>query len=328
MRVTIRDVAARLNLSHTTVSRALNGRDTINIPAATRERIRSTAAEMGYTPHHAARSLATGKTNFIALQLFRLDSPYSAKVARAIQEVVGADGYGVVVREYTRHDDMALGAAVDGILALDCSHFPQGFPEGVARLPVAYVGIGFTAVPTVDHVRVDLYAGAGAAVRHLIGRGARRIAHVTSVPPDRVNDARLAAYREALREAGLESELITVPSDRRGAAYGAIPEYVAAHGLPDALFCRNDELAIGACRALRERDVRLPDDVLIAGCDGIEEGEYTEPPLTTIVPPVEEMCRRGWESLKRRMDAPDAPLQCAILQPSLAVRRSTAPDAG
>jgi LacI family transcriptional regulator len=100
---------------------------------------------------------------------------------------------------------------------------------------------------------------------------------------------------------------------------------LAGGGGVDALFCNNDDLALGAYRGLREAGLRVPDDVMLVGCDGIEDMQFLEQPLTTIAIPVEEMCALAWRFLRRRIENPDTPLQHALLQPTLVVRESSCP---
>lgn len=320
MPVTIRDVARSLNLSHTTVSRALNGREAINIPAATRERVRVTANQMGYTPNRAARALATGRTHLIALQTYRLSSPYAWMVSQQMQEILGADGYEVLVREFGR-GDLTLQSSVDGIFALDSRHLPSenSLPPAV---PYVLLGTRPSPAPPLDFVGLDLGEGARLATEHLIKAGRRRIVHLTSADLAVEDDARCRGYEAALRSAGLAAEYIKTPADLRRQGYDALLAFAARQDVPDALLCRNDELAAGCLRALHELGRSVPGDTAVIGCDGTDEGEYLSPPLSTIAVPVAEMCRLAWRFLRRRIEEPDCPVQEAVLLPSLLLRQS------
>jgi len=320
MAVTIRDVAQSLNLSHTTVSRVLNGSQSISVPEITRERVRAAAQQMGYIPNRAARALVTGQTHLVALQAYRLSSPYAWMVSEKMQEIVAQDGYEVLVREFGG-GDLTLQASVDGILALDTLHLPG---NSVLSPSVPYVLMGRTPPHALrlDYVGIDRAYGARLAVEHLIRMGRRRIAHVTSADIHRGEDRRGQTYRAVMREAGLAVELLPVPSDLRRHGYETLLAYAAENGIPDALFCRNDELATGCLRALKELGRQVPGDTAVIGCDGIEEGEYLSPPLSTILSPVEEMCHQAWQFLRRRMKEPDAPVQEIMLRPSLLLRQS------
>ena len=104
---------------------------------------------------------------------------------------------------------------------------------------------------------------------------------------------------------------------------GVVREYIAENGCPDGLMCFNDDVALGAYRAVRDHDLRVPEDVAIVGHDGIEDTEFLPVPITTIVQPVEEMSRIAWEFLKIRMENPDAPPQQKILEARLEIRASS-----
>jgi DNA-binding LacI/PurR family transcriptional regulator len=126
-----------------------------------------------------------------------------------------------------------------------------------------------------------------------------------------------------MQAAGLRREYIVAVDQSRAAAAAAVAAHVEQFGLPDAIFCHNDEMALGAYRSLRLLGVRVPDEVALVGCDGIEDTEYLEVPLTTLRQPLEEMCRLACEFLQRRMAQPDIPVQSAVLLPQLVVRESS-----
>jgi LacI family transcriptional regulator len=156
---------------------------------------------------------------------------------------------------------------------------------------------------------------------HLIGSGRRRIAHVSNVLT-RGADARHDTYLDSMAEAGLKPEVIGGFEDR-ASARKRIREYCLEFGMPDALFCHNDDVAMGVYRGLLDLGARVPDDVALVGCDGIEDGEYLEVPLTTIVQPIEEMCRIAFQLLERRIQDPASQLQQIDLYPQLVVRQSS-----
>jgi LacI family transcriptional regulator len=128
-----------------------------------------------------------------------------------------------------------------------------------------------------------------------------------------------------MRKAGLESEFIYYPltEEQRPVTRQLIHEYCRQHGCPEAIFCHSDDAALGVYRGLCDLKLRVPEDVALAGCDGIQDTEYLECPLTTLVQPVEKMCVTAWEFLLRRLSQPKLKLQRAILKPELAIREST-----
>ncbi|HEU4752942.1 MAG TPA: substrate-binding domain-containing protein, partial [Armatimonadota bacterium] len=113
------------------------------------------------------------------------------------------------------------------------------------------------------------------------------------------------------------------PAYGRAAARDAIKSYLARHSAPEAIFCMNDDMAIGCYRGLCDLGLRVPRDVALVGCDGIEHTEYLETPLTTIVQPLDDMSRAAWQLLERRLGDPGAPPQRVKLSARLAVRESS-----
>jgi LacI family transcriptional regulator len=320
---TIRDIARALSVSHTTVSRALSGRGSDFISAQTRERIVQTAREMNYQPNRVARKLATGRNDVIALWIAGAH-PYFATVLSEAEKVLmqhNLDILHVVSGRGSHASDLNLFA--DGILALDR---PMDVEEYVARggdgrPPV--VSMGCYVCPLVDSVSVDLKTGARAAVSHLLEVGCKRVAMFLPGNLSGLETARPRGYAEVMGEWGRETEYIPCPRDSRAPARAAIREYVRERGCPDGIFCFNDDMAIGGYRGLRDLGVRVPEDVALVGCDGIEDGEYLDAPLSTIAQPYEAFCERAWRLLQRRLENPDAPLESEVLPTTLTVRESS-----
>jgi len=327
MPVTIRDVAKRLGISHTTVSRVLNGKRGTFISRATRERVLEVAREMGYQPNPIARALASGRTQMVALWINETHTPFYAKVLHCIQQQAWQHHYEMIISAYSGERGLLLGISglsgwpTDGILAVDLLR-PIDVP--LPAMPVPVVTIGVFYVESVDYVGIDLTSATIEAVQHLLAPGCRRVAYMGI---DEV-DSRYEAYTATVEQAGRKPEYIVVPDGRRSSARQALVEYVKARGHPDAIFCHNDDAAIGAYRALRDLDLKIPDDVALVGCDGIEDTEYLDIPISTIVQPVERMCELRWQYLECRMSAPSMPLQQTILKAQLVIRESSRRDNG
>jgi LacI family transcriptional regulator len=328
MPVTIRDVAQRLSLSHTTVSRVLNGRVDINIPEITRQRVMDAAAEMGYRPNSLARALATGHTYVITLSIPLLQS-YTEEIARHLGTRVVAHDFEMIISDMARHQgphpyrfDRAP-LAVDGIIGVDLPWREDTLRNLSGDADTPFVSVGTYPLESTDYVVVDLVPGATECVRHLVGVGARRIAYVVWSPMNRPGDARREAYEAVMREAGLRPEYFGVSMPTRMAAWKELPGYLQADRLPDALFCFNDDMAIGAFRALSDLGIRVPDEVLLCGCDGLPDAEFLSVPLTTVVQPIEEMCDVAWQFLRRRMEHRDLPRQQVTLGSRMVVRKSS-----
>lgn len=329
MQVTLRDIAKELDVSHATVSRVLNRKDDHLISEATRARVRQTARDMGYRPNLAARALATGRTRTVAVWMPTLYTPFYAQALNALERQITGHGYGLTIGRWPAPAaglaDLRERSAADGLLVMDLiKDSPEAPPPGAAPgLPAVFLG---AHCPTdTDHVRVDLTAGAREAVRHLLAGGGRP-AYLVSGPMAHPGEARYDAYLSEMAEAGQAPQVIPLPAGDRAGARMALADFLRGHPRPDGLFCQNDDVALGALRALRDRGLRVPDDVRLVGCDGIEEAEYWDPPLSTVTQPLEEVCALAWQFLARRLEEPDAPPQRATLSAQLVVRESSRPS--
>jgi LacI family transcriptional regulator len=140
----------------------------------------------------------------------------------------------------------------------------------------------------------------------------------------RSEETRFETYTAVVQESGRAPEVIAFPSACRAGARQALTDYVGAHGRPDGLLCQNDDMAVGAFRALRDLGLRVPEDVRLIGCDGIDETEYFDPPLSTIQQPIDQMCSLAWEFLERRLAEPSLAPQQVSLTTHLLVRGSSA----
>ena len=328
MRVTIKDIASRLNLSTATVSKVLSGRGGAFISEATRQKVLETAREMGYRPNRVARALVTGKTDIISLWAETL-APYHTEVVNLLMDQMRPHGFDLIITDMVKHPDWRAYCEkfpqwhVDGIIALDSPRCVRVYREANPMVRTPLVSMGAYYVEEGDFVGVDLYAGAMEAVQHLLQVGCRRPAYLVCEYGNHVGDARYDGYMQVMRQAGLEPLVIVAEHSSRPSARQRMLEYLDEHPCPDGLFCFNDEMAIGAYRALCERGIRVPEEVAIVGCDGILDTEYLERPLSTVVQPVQEMCWLGWQFLFRRMENPSVVPQQALLKAHLVVRDSS-----
>lgn len=339
VRPTLHDIARETGLSIATVSRALHRDRSPNVSEETRQRVRDVARAIGYSPNLLGRSLATGKSHTVSYWTFDAFAPYYARVARYISDEAARRGYYVILnntRDPARslHADGAgtssgspLAAAADGIIACDVAFSLNEDAAALRTRQLPFVGIGLNFPRDRDYVGLDLYAGGQMATRHLIERGARRIAHMTQDNPIGA-DARLRAYVDVMEEAGREPEHIDVRAHHRAPAREAIVAYVrgrqeAGRPLPDAIFCVSDEVALGCYRGLCDLGLRVPDDVMLVGCDGIEDTAYQACPITTLAAPVERMSALAWDFLEARIRDPDLAEQQVMLLPELVAREST-----
>lgn len=342
MAITMLEIARRVNVSQATVSRVLSGKPSQFISEGTRSKVLQAANELGYQMNRAARSLATGKTQVVGLWIRNPDRPYYSQMVRALHDLARADGYETILSAFVQQPDppagipemphtrpIVAGWPVDGIIAADCAkaareHIAHEHAENNGTKHTPLVGLSSDYPLDADYIGCDHETGCEEAVRHLLERGCRRIAHVTangSISP--VRSQRTRAYERVLQEAGLPVDLIVATEETRSGARDAVKQRFKRGTPPDALFCINDDLAIGAYRGVRDLGLRVPEDVAIVGIDGIEDGEYTDPAISTVVQPVEQMCRLAWATLQERMARPEMPLKQVRLPAKLVIRGSS-----
>ena len=312
----LEDVARLAGVSAKTVSNVVN--DYVHVRPATRVKVQEAIDLLGYRPNVVARNLKNGRSGVIALALPEIDAPYFAELAHHVVQAAMERGWTVLVDETGQIQDRALRARersavagirehlIDGVilnpLALD-----EADVERYGSVPLVLLGERLGS-PLADHVAIDNEAAAAEATRHLIGTGRRRIAVIGAQPRPFGNSARLRlrGYRDALSEAGIRYDptlVVQVLDWRRQPGADAVPRLLALPQPPDAIFCFNDLLALGAVRGLRDAGLRVPEDVSVVGFDDIEESRYAVPSLTTVAPDKEAIARQAVEHLARRLSS-------------------------
>jgi len=330
MASTLHDIAREVGVSVATVSRVLNERDDDRISAATQRRVRDAASKLGYHPNRFARALVTGRTHFVAIWVPYLWYPFAPEVMDSIQRQLDATDFEMIVKG-TEGDSARqietmgrLAAQVDGIIVVDRPDLLAGLIDRATRRRPAVVSAGTYVSHAVDAVEVDLSTGMAAAVRHLLGEGCSRILYLVPSHAHNDTEARLIAYRHTMADAGLEPWVIAFDNGSRQTARDAVRRMTEWPHRPDAICCHNDATALGALRALCDLGLRVPEDVALTGCDGVEVTEYTHPRISTVVTPIEEMCRTAWGFLRNRIEDPDIERQTATLVAPFVRRASSA----
>ncbi|GGS57255.1 MULTISPECIES: LacI family DNA-binding transcriptional regulator [Actinokineospora] len=302
---TLDTVAAAAGVSRATVSRVINGSPRVSPEA--RDLVEDTIARLGYVPNRAARSLASRRTDSVALVLREADAtvladPYlSAVIIATSQALVGTGVQLVLVNaqndaEHQRVGEYVRSGHVDGVL-LASMHADDPLPQLLvqARVPVVVGGRPERPIPGLVYVDTDNVGGAQLATERLVAAGRSRIAHIAG-PPDMTAAAdRLTGYHRALARAGRDAGPVAFGDFTRASGEAAMATLLDHN--PDAVFAANDMMAIGALRTLRAAGRRVPEDVALVGYDDIELAQHTEPALTTIRQPVVDQARTMTELL-------------------------------
>ncbi|HZA03356.1 MAG TPA: LacI family DNA-binding transcriptional regulator [Propionibacteriaceae bacterium] len=333
----LKDVAVLAGVSVKTVSNVVN--DYPYVRPTTRAKVMEAIAELGYRPNMTARNLRSGRSGVIALAVPELDAPYFAELAHHVVGAAMDHGWTVLVDETGQIHDRALrdrersaaagirGQLIDGVilspLALDQADLAR-----YGSVPLVLLGERLGS-HLADHVAIDNRSAAEEATRHLLDIGRRRIGVIGTQPPPYGHTARqrVQGYRAALRSAKVryDSSLVVPAAHwRRPDGLDGIRRMLALPSPPDAVFCLNDLLALGAMRGLGEAGVRVPDDVAVVGFDDIEEGRFSVPTLTSIAPDKAAIATEAVARLADRLEqgAATAPEEVMVGY-SLEIREST-----
>ena len=310
MAVTIKDVAREARVSVASVSRALNGHSSMK--GNTRENILRVAERLRYVPHQSARSLIMRRTHTIGALLPDLHGEFFSELIRGIDVAARARGLHLLVSgSHGDADEVAAASRamrgrVDGMLVMSPladapftgSDLPQDLPIVLMNTPVAD-----SVYPALN---IDNYGGAYAMVRHLVGRGHRRIALIAG--PERNYDAaeRLRGYQDAMaRYAPMIAPQVIAGDFTEDTGYAAGRQLLQDNVRPQAVFAANDMMAVGCLYALSEAGVRVPHELAVVGFDDIPIARFVSPPLTTVRVRIADLGREALESLVRQLEDGD-----------------------
>lgn len=327
---TIRDVARRAGVSVATAARALGGYGYVS--AGTRRRVLRAASLLDYHPNAIARSMIKGRTHTLAVVVSDNSNPFFATVVRGIEDVVLGHGYAIMLCNADENPDkealylrMIREKRVDGLI-LSPSGGPRALLSSLIRhgTPVVLVDRLVPGIKT-DAVINDNRAGARTAVRHLIELGHRRIGFITG--PHRLFTARerLEGYLETLRAAGLpiDERLILEGDFKERGGYELVSRFLEIRPQPTAVFVANNLMTLGVLLRLKERGVRIPQQLAVVGFDDMPWAPILTPPLTAVAQPSYQLGTAAAQLLMQRLRSTrTTPPQVLVFQPTLVVRES------
>lgn len=324
--VTQEQIARKLGISRQLVTFALAGYPQVS--ESSRKRILATAQKMGYRPNPHARALKRARTGIIGLWIPDQISSHYSRVTRELNHLAKQAHHDLIIADVAGDhtiNQVLSNVPMDAVFAVDAPHAVKAHIESTLTPAIPVISIGAHCPEETDFVQVDLYTGAAKAMQHLINSGFRRIVHATFERTSQPHTGRRQAYEEAMQRAGLQPEFLYYPlsEQQRPIVRQSIQDYIRQHGPPEAIFCHSDDVALGIYRGLYDLKLRVPQDVALVGCDGIQDTEYLESPLTTLVQPVAEMCAIAWQFLLKRLENGKITRQTAILEPELSIRDSS-----
>ncbi|WP_022824468.1 LacI family DNA-binding transcriptional regulator [Hymenobacter norwichensis] len=333
-RASMKDLAKALNLSVSTISRALSGNKQIS--EETRERVATLVKEMNFQPNRLASGLRKGRSGTLGVLVPHITGHFFPEAVHSISTEATKAGYRVMIcesnedeKQEKRNLELLLNSQVEGVLVSlantthDFRHFQAAQQQ---QVPLVF----FDRVleePNISSVVLDDYQGAYQAVSHLIEQGCTRIAHITADPHLNVYRHRHRGYLAALTAHGItfDEQLVHLCDMSIAEGREAMHKLLALDTRPDAVFASKDTAAIGAMQVAKEHGLRIPDDLALATYSSEKLSMLVEPPLTS----VDQQCAAvGKAAVRLLLDMMSEEVQPAsarqiILMPSFIVRESS-----
>jgi DNA-binding LacI/PurR family transcriptional regulator len=335
--ITIKELARQAGVSHSTVSRALN-----NHPAIAREtveRIQQLARELNYVPSHSARSLKTNRSRMLGVIVHRIADPFYSEVLGGIQNVAHQFQYGMFVSAFEHDMERQaglirgmFGRQADALIIGDSFFTSAHLNELEIRVPTVFIHNRTEVLPhSIYHDDVN---ATRALTRHLLALGHRRIAFGGNQRGGLLHRQRREGVVLELKGAGLELQKeydLSAPNGQMSSGALLAKELLHLPERPTAIICFNDMQAIGVMQTLQQANVRIPEDISVAGFDDIPLAEFLFPALTTYRQPIWELgemaARVALNLLGENVNGSSVSEPVITMSGQLVVRRSTAPPA-
>jgi DNA-binding LacI/PurR family transcriptional regulator len=302
--VSVKDIARLAQVSHSTVSRALNNSPRVN--PETIERIKRIAEESGYRASAVARSLATRRTRTVGVVVTTIADLFAAGVVAGIEEVASDHGYSVFLANSNADPEREIRVVrsleerrVDGIIVtasrVGALHVPA---LSLMRVPIVLLNNQHPS-EFVHSVMIENTAATSAATRRLIELGHRRIAYIGDRNGSASDTERFAGYRQAIESAGLsfQPELVVHGDGTPEGGMEAMGRLLDGGRPPTAILAYDDMTALGVVRKILDSGLRIPADISVIGFDDLSIARYLEPPLTTVRQPMAEMGRLAMRAM-------------------------------
>lgn len=332
--VTIKDIAKRAGVAHSTVSLVMNDRE--HVSPKLRERILKIANEMGYMPNMVARSLISKKSSTVGVVF--PENPHFFTITYFLMIIEGIQN---ACKKYDRalmffSLDQTKGESyyrisrkwlIDLMVIMNVD-YTRDISQDIRDLRDN--GIAFSFVTKymgkekVNSVCVDNFEGVRMALEHLAAQGHRRVGFISGNPNSADGPERLAAFKSLSKKMGFDqdADLIVQGDFTFESGEREVPKLLGLVKRPSAIFAASDYMAIGAMRVMKERGISIPEDIALIGFDNTLEAAYVEPALTTVRQPLQEMGERAVDLAVRSMNEADFEPQTLILKPELIKRRS------
>ena len=331
--ITIYDISSELNVSPSTVSRALKNHHSIS--KKTIRAVKKLAAERGYRPNGIAASLRKSKTNTIGVIISWVNRPFMSSLISGIEQAANAEGYHVIISQsYDVYEkevtnarllyDTRVGGLVVSLAmeSQDYGHFHQFIDNHV---PVVFVDRVVEDI-NCDLVVIDNYSAGYSATQHLIQQGCSRIAHIGGLQNRNVYRDRQRGYIQALKDYGLPvDENLIIESEVLSAEEGTkAADFLFSLPIPpDGIFSANDTAAVSVIQLAKSRKIKIPEELAIIGFNNDPISSIIEPSLSTISHPAVEMGRLAAQQVLRKNDRLNFHHETTILKTEIIARESS-----
>jgi LacI family transcriptional regulator len=333
-KATIHDIAKKLNITASTVSRAL--KDHPRISVETKKLVLKAAEKLNYQANHIAAALRNGKSNMLGIIVPTADRSFFASVIRGVEEVANRSGYNVMICQtydsYQKEVDCIealLKARVDGVIishGKETENFDHIKKVKERGIPLIMFDRSNDEVG-VSQVVIDDYLGAHKAVEHLIQQGCRRIAHFTNNRKISIYKERLRGYKEALHTHGIpfDPSLVVESNLQLEDGRNSMVQLLSLKSIPDAIFSASALGAVGAMQVLKERNIKIPEDVALVAFSNEAYTSFIDPPLTTVDQHSMRMGNAAAEVFLEEITRKDKVFipNTTVLRPELIIRASS-----
>ncbi|MDR2057882.1 MAG: LacI family transcriptional regulator [Dysgonamonadaceae bacterium] len=329
-KININDIATKTGLSISTVSRVLNGKaEQFRIGKKSQQKVNEVAKELKYIPNKFAASLRTGKSNTIALIIPTLQNPFFADLASNINAEIRRFGFTTMISDSDENFEIEkwelrqmISRNVDGLIIVpngnQWDHIKSLYDRG---LPIICIDRYFED-SELPFVSTDNYEGAYNATKHLIENGHSRITCIQGVQYSTPNKLRVKGFKIAMEEAGFHDYIVT--GDDFSLQNGYLETELLFHQkqMPTAIFTLSNTIALGCMKALKEMNIRIPDDISLITFDDHPYLNYLETPLSCIAQPVNDISKIAVKFLLSQINKEENRIKQVLLKPQMILKKS------
>ncbi|MHB1107207.1 MAG: LacI family DNA-binding transcriptional regulator [Lutibacter sp.] len=329
-KTTIKDIAKKTGLSTTSVSRVLNGKsEKYRIAEKSKLIIEAAALELNYVANHFASSLKSGKSNTIGLIVPSLSNPFFANIASNINAEVRKYGYTTIIVDSDENVEIEktvlqqfIARNIEGLIIIPCGkemeHIKNVYDQG---LPLVLLDRYFEELE-IPYVSTDNFEGAYMAANLLINHGHKSILCIQGIIDSTPNKLRVKGFKQAMKDAGIENFKVVGDAFSVENGYSETKILLQNKVRPTAIFTLSNTIAMGCLKALKEENIRIPQDISLITFDDHLYLDFLATPITSIAQPVEAICKIALKNLMSNLNEKERTVKQVILKPEIKYRES------